>query len=599
MIDYPGAVNRFSVSDRASAEADQDTLSPANIGLGGYWHEQCRAIHKECRELTRTSNLPQLLLDIKDPFLPRVVLGNGRMDTYATLSYMWGHGKRFLTTTKNLTAFQRGININDLPKTFADAVIVAHALGFAFLWIDALCIQHDLIQEVNQQMSLMGDIYTGSSLTIIAAHGQSVESGLAARRDPWLVRPSELVIKANVEGRQFESTIFCNEWEHGDREDTLKAPLYERGWVLQEQVLSLRALVFGSDELSWQCLTLRDFASERLPIKPIPPRQSYYGSLYNPVDYGAWVRSPGPQTPEQVLEAWYPLIENYSWRQLTYTSDTLLALSGLASRITRLYGFSYLAGLWREDIAFGLLWKRAPRVILGSAVHGTRDWADSSDRSPARNQAKRHIRNKTSRGSQGSSSVSPVRPPSVQRRQPSWSWISYFGEKGFYFLLGGIKSFLYPKATVHLQLLDAVITQPQGHNNAFGEVETAMLKIQAPVKALVIESYVSTGEYGCYGLLDPKNPRTTPLDSATGECVGEFHPDDKATTLTDGDNILCLFCVSKRLTDYCIAVVPTVESNRFVRVGLAILFGNPCHGKNGDSWCEHTAPDETRVLELV
>ncbi|KAK0652813.1 heterokaryon incompatibility protein-domain-containing protein, partial [Cercophora newfieldiana] len=41
---------------------------------------------------------------------------------------------------------------------------------------------------------------------------------------------------------------------------------------------------------------------------------------------------------------------------LTYHADRLPAVAGLASRIASAFGITYVAGLWKEDLAHGLCW---------------------------------------------------------------------------------------------------------------------------------------------------------------------------------------------------------------------------------------------------
>jgi len=58
-------------------------------------------------------------------------------------------------------------------------------------------------------------------------------------------------------------------------------------------------------------------------------------------------------------ELWTWIIQDYSARDLTFPSDKLVALSGLARRIQGLTGDEYFAGLWRKDFELQLLWSRA------------------------------------------------------------------------------------------------------------------------------------------------------------------------------------------------------------------------------------------------
>jgi hypothetical protein len=57
------------------------------------------------------------------------------------------------------------------------------------------------------------------------------------------------------------------------------------------------------------------------------------------------------------VDHWLGIAENFSTKDLTFESDKLPALSGLASYFCRRYGQEYFAGLLSGSIAEGLLWR--------------------------------------------------------------------------------------------------------------------------------------------------------------------------------------------------------------------------------------------------
>jgi hypothetical protein len=56
------------------------------------------------------------------------------------------------------------------------------------------------------------------------------------------------------------------------------------------------------------------------------------------------------------FDAWYELVRSYSSRELTFLSDKLPAVAGLASIMQKSYLGTYSAGLWKEDLQIGLAW---------------------------------------------------------------------------------------------------------------------------------------------------------------------------------------------------------------------------------------------------
>src|SRR6202034_4113352 len=117
-------------------------------------------------------------------------------------------------------------------------------------------------------------------------------------------------------------------------------PLASRGWVWQENVLSSRILHYTQAELIWECKS--EISSE----DGARPRGLYSMGL-------SQILLRGKDDP---FYAWHYLIESYSVRQLTFETDKLPAVSGVASRIHEIVGSEYLAGLWKANMPMELCW---------------------------------------------------------------------------------------------------------------------------------------------------------------------------------------------------------------------------------------------------
>jgi hypothetical protein len=590
----------FLAPDKESADQDQHTMSSRNLLLASAWYKQCTETHGRRCQITRDAALPLLVLNIADCQRPYLTYGRGRKTDYATLSYKWGQGQRLLTTTKNYTAFEKGIDVNELPKTFSDAIMVANQIGFTFLWIDALCIRHDVLEELTEQISMMASIFAMSSLTIFAAWGETAHSGLGVPRDSWLVKPSKIVIKAARKKSLCQSPIYCDGFpgKHIDR-TSIESALYTRGWVLQEQILSLRGLMFNADHVSWHCPTLRDRTSEQL-LKPDSTYHIHSGiekHFFNAIGYGCWLRGAKYGSFDTAVLAWYPLIENYHTRNLTYTSDALPALSGLASLIEQQYKCSYLAGLWQPDVRFGLLWAKTTNVTyFDSRWPSKQIWL----RPINHKEGQRFSHGILRRDTEGSNMWVTLQDRSS--RGPSWSWASSFGTqtKQFQYVLKG--RYKCSRKQPIFELIDTAITQRPGYTNPFGEVEFAMLRVKAPVKAAIISLYDERDD--CedtirYRLLDPA---TVKGEGGSGMYIGELYPDDKDTCIYDDCKILCVVCAkedhySGALVSHCIAVVPAEEPGQYIRVGFAILHG--MYDRDEGSLWGDMAPDEIKTLDLI
>jgi hypothetical protein len=84
---------------------------------------------------------PGRLIYIEEDGSLRIVDANAfRTVSYVALSYVWGANQAFVLTTANQVDLAISFKIQQLPQTIQDAVTVTHALGFKYLWIDALLV---------------------------------------------------------------------------------------------------------------------------------------------------------------------------------------------------------------------------------------------------------------------------------------------------------------------------------------------------------------------------------------------------------------------------------------------------------------------------
>lgn len=95
---------------------------------------------------------------------------------YLCLSHCWGGKVNGKTTTTNLRTRHGGFHVNELPKTFRDAVLITRRVGLRYLWIDAICICQDNESECFHEAAKMSSIYAGSLFTICALWGKKSES---------------------------------------------------------------------------------------------------------------------------------------------------------------------------------------------------------------------------------------------------------------------------------------------------------------------------------------------------------------------------------------------------------------------------------------
>lgn len=282
---------------------------------------------------------------------------DGEKGTYACLSYCWGISKTQAGQTKrsNLSRHLKGISLSKLPNTVVDAIHLCHKLGFQYLWVDRLCIIQDDKEDWAREASKMCDIYSRSTLTIsVPICRKSSQSPLEERHKWWLRKQSHFGIieftdeKSNSKSslwlhrrfRQRDPWVFEEEWRLFCEVSKDKNHWLGRGWTFQEWMLSPRVLHIDGMTI-WDCFN--GYANEL--------NQRVMGEsklVRNPKEFGKGI-------------LWSSMVEEYSKRNIAYEEDRLPALAGLAERYRQETHYTYLLGMWLEEMPFLLLWQADTR----------------------------------------------------------------------------------------------------------------------------------------------------------------------------------------------------------------------------------------------
>ena len=367
----------------------------------------------------------------------------GETGRYLALSHSWGATHRLTLTKANLSLLKGGIVLSNLPKTFRDAVTIAWELNVPFVWIDSLCIIQDDIADWETEASRMGAVYANAYLTIAALASKDDSSGCfpdpATRYDDYFVSADvrstgrrSIFLAAPVakydlddltptlasrchwatdevtgrDGSHMAWLYMTPEWmppsskdhpkqyligEFGGQFDPIAdEPLSDRGWTLQERLLSPRTIHYGRTDMYWECQCCV-FAEDGAMFRR---------TFTAPSDLCA---SESQESGETRQRRWARLVEEYSRRKLTKESDKLPALSGLANLIATNSGDTYLAGLWKSSLMTELGWS-----IKAVEPHHMCDDLEHDASMPAAHK-------------------STIKYPS-QYRAPSWSWASVDAE---------------------------------------------------------------------------------------------------------------------------------------------------------------------------
>lgn len=335
-----------------------DPRSSFPLQLMDTWIRECVSNHAECRNF-RNEFFPTRVLNVSlgnlsnDPFLQ---VSDGRIqDKYLVLSHCWGSAPSLTTTTANLEIRKKSIPIESMPANFRDAVWLTRKLGVHHLWIDSLCILQDSTLDWQVESECMGDVYANAFLTIAADNAKNSSEGFLKKRPEGVVDPIINVSCLSADGTRFNDLAlreYPATWKYGVN----KAVLNERGWALQERVMSTRILHFGEQQLYWECRQVTDAEGGMYfyPHDTSVFSKAQLRDIWNEEEQGSYADE---------LERWYTCLDEYSTRKLTYGKDKLPAIAGIAKSMqnrTPELG-AYYAGIWKGDFVRGLLW-RAKRI---------------------------------------------------------------------------------------------------------------------------------------------------------------------------------------------------------------------------------------------
>jgi len=267
--------------------------------------------------------------------------------------------------------------MNSIPQVILDAMELVYSIGEKYLWVDSLCIVQDDADSKHDQISHMAIIYSSALMTIVAASARDASSNLPGLRPGtrWprekqeiyeLNRPlrPDLVLKA------VDRTIYVS-----------------RAWTFQERHLSRRCLYFLDEQVYFQCRA--ELWCEEAPIallsKFIPTAPPEIGLSIMPKAQ-AWGESIREEDWDRGFGFYAEIIQEYSWKLLTYPEDVTKALSGMLGALEQHSGWTFAHCLPEQLLDWALLWVPA-----------------------------------------GSHQRRPAPPSGPILRFPSWSWIGWVG----------------------------------------------------------------------------------------------------------------------------------------------------------------------------
>ena len=303
---------------------------------------------------------------------------------YVALSYVWGRSTTLKLQFSNMSQLSKhgGLSayLEKLPRTIFNAISVVRGIGERFLWVDALCILQEKTQEALEQIATMDRIYGSAFLTIVASDGADADFGLRG------VSESGTIADLACTARYVDQPVADFRDDLAiiapfDNPQKLEESVWNlRAWTFQERLLSRRFLVFGNNEAVWHCraITAREDmlvqdSGYGEPLKGwlslqrqhlIPGEHWKDGSLE--VDRHSHTRVVRSATFHEYAK----LVEQYSYRQMTYDHDVINALTGLLNIFDLCFKSTMIFGLPEVLFDIALLWRPTERLTRRTTSGG-------------------------------------------------------------------------------------------------------------------------------------------------------------------------------------------------------------------------------------
>ena len=280
---------------------------------------------------------------------------------YFTLSYVWGSA--MTEYTKTLPWHKPGVPAQShgplkvperarLPRTLREAMDLVLSLGERYLWVDALCIDQNNLQEKSRAIHGMAETYQSAYATIVAACGADADRGLAGLADGS--REAGLPTTFTANGKQISLLP-----SQPSLEDLLSRTKWNsRAWTYQERLLSPRCIFFTENEVLFTC-SKRIFR-EAHDLQYITGSKPQAEQTLRPKTqrtlqdcFADWTKP--------VWQDYADAVQQYTRRAITRFDDRLNAFKGIQERLSELNRdfrfFDGLGGLPYQDFLLSLQWR--------------------------------------------------------------------------------------------------------------------------------------------------------------------------------------------------------------------------------------------------
>ncbi|KAG4426096.1 hypothetical protein IFR04_000803 [Cadophora malorum] len=205
----------------------------------------------------------------------------------------------------------------------------------------------------------MADVYSNSYVTISANTSTGILLGPSTTRKHQsqhleTVEASRskvpLVLRHPNSHIQFFASSMMESVGRADQDLDAGYPLFKRAWCFQERFLATRILHFTDGEVVFECKSACDCeCGGVLNEKYLKGR---FASLMDRSRSG----KPRGKYEMSMWDGWMAIVNQYVRKDITYPTDILPALAGMAGRVDCEELGRYVAGLWEKCLPQGIFW---------------------------------------------------------------------------------------------------------------------------------------------------------------------------------------------------------------------------------------------------
>jgi hypothetical protein len=339
-----------------------------DIALIKHWLEICERSHDGCRK-TNGAGTQELrhsirVIDINK----RCVVESAANCKYVALSYVWGGPDmpqlklQKNTASRLLTPGGLSESCTDIPLTIVDSMKFCSLIGRDYLWVDALCIEQDNLEDQSRQIHQMDKIYALADFTIVPAFGPELFDSC----NSWSGLPG--ISKSRISRQRIEKIRGQQFGNPASGRFLQNVHLFfwsRRAWTMQEMYLSRRLIYFTEFQTYYQCGETVWREDQYLECDK---HVRIENSEYDPADMGEsklqFIKETLDRTGSDSFRKYCQLVTGICSRAMTNPGDILHAFTGISNIFSSSMKCQMVWGLPTSYFDYALLFESLATIHI-------------------------------------------------------------------------------------------------------------------------------------------------------------------------------------------------------------------------------------------